>query len=85
MEPSVCHYATLLRTQALEGDDFLNRTQNLEKKRKAQGREAGSPQFALQGADFSVHGVGRLRGILQLTLQLPAGGVCPLGLLFSLL
>lgn len=43
------------------------------------------PQFVLQGADLSVHSIGSLCGILQLTLQLPAGGIGPLGLLLGLL
>lgn len=45
----------------------------------------GSPELALEGADFSVHGVGRLRGVLQLPLELPAGRVGPLRLLLGLL
>lgn len=45
---------------------------------------AHSPELVLEGADLTVHGVGRLRGILQLTLQLPTGGVGSLGLLLGL-
>lgn len=49
---------------------------------RAEGR---LPQFVLQGADLSVHSISSLCGILQLTLQLPAGGIGPLGLLLGLL
>lgn len=45
----------------------------------------GSPELVLERADLAVHGVGGLGGVLQLTLQFPAGGVGPLGLLLSLL
>ncbi|TNN57869.1 hypothetical protein EYF80_031951 [Liparis tanakae] len=37
------------------------------------------------GGDLAVHDVGRLRGVLQLPLQLPAVGVGPLSLFLSLL
>lgn len=43
------------------------------------------PELALEGVDLSVHGIGRLGGVLQLPLELPATGVGPLGLLFGLL
>lgn len=45
----------------------------------------GSPELVLEGADLAVHGIRRLSGILQLTLQFPAGGIGPLGLLLRLL
>lgn len=45
----------------------------------------GSPELVLEGADLTVHGIGGLGGVLQLTLKLPAGGVGPLGLLLGLL
>lgn len=44
-----------------------------------------SPELVFEGADFPVHGVRGLGGILQLALQFPARGVCPLGLLLGLL
>lgn len=43
------------------------------------------PQLALEGGHLAVHGVCRLRGVLQLPLEFPSVGVGPLGLLLSLL
>lgn len=39
------------------------------------------PEFALEGADFAAQSVCGLRGLVQLPLQLPAGGRGPLGFL----
>lgn len=43
------------------------------------------PELALEGVDFTVHGISGLGGILQLPLELPAVGVGSLCLLLSLL
>lgn len=43
------------------------------------------PEFTLQRADFAAQSVGRLRGFIQLPLQLPAGSRGSLGLLLRLL
>lgn len=43
------------------------------------------PEFALQGADFSIHCISCFSGILQLTLELPTGCIGSLGLLFCFL
>ena len=48
-------------------------------------KSCSSPELVLENVDFAVHGVGRLGGVLQLTLQFPAVGVGPLRLLLRLL
>lgn len=43
------------------------------------------PEFALEGADLSIHCISCFSGIVQFTLELPAGRVGSLGLLFCFL
>lgn len=45
----------------------------------------GSPEAALQGAQLSAQSLAGFAGLVQLPLQLPAGGAGPGGLLLSLL
>lgn len=44
-----------------------------------------SPELALEAVDFTVHGIGRLCGVLQLPLKFSSVGVGSLSLLLSLL
>lgn len=44
-----------------------------------------SPELALEAVDFTVHGISRLCGILQLPLKFSSAGIGSLSLLLSLL
>lgn len=44
-----------------------------------------SPELVLQGGDLSVHGLGGLRGVVQLALQLSLGGLGSLSFVLGLL